>query len=60
MQRATYYREQAERARRLARHSTGDVHQTLNRLAKDFDEIAKDLENGAVEIVHPERMPQGR
>jgi hypothetical protein len=27
-------------------------------LAQDFDEIAEDLEKGAVEVRHPDRMPQ--
>jgi hypothetical protein len=55
---AHYYRDQAARAKRLADHVTGEVCDALRRLAQDFDEIAEDLENGAVEIRHPESMPQ--
>ena len=58
---ARYYREQARHARRLA----GTVHQsdlrkTLDGMARDFDELAEDLETGVVEIRHPELMPQQR
>jgi hypothetical protein len=59
VQTESYYREYAERARRLAQQNTvTDVVETLNRLARDYDDIATDLANGAVEIVHPSRMPQ--
>jgi hypothetical protein len=59
MQSAKYYREHAGRASRLARQMTmPDVIETLERLARDYEDIAIDLENGAVEIVHPKRMPQ--
>jgi HSP20 family molecular chaperone IbpA len=56
---AKYYREQAAHARRLS----GMVHQdelreSFKRLADDYDDIAADLENGVVEIRHPERLPQ--
>jgi hypothetical protein len=30
----------------------------LTQAADDFDEIAEDLERGAIEIRHPELMPQ--
>jgi hypothetical protein len=30
------------------------------RLAQDFDELAEDLLRGAIEIRHPELMPQRR
>lgn len=59
MQRASYYREQADRARRLAREQTH--HETkalLQRVAQDYDDIAEDLESGAVEIRHSEILPQ--
>lgn len=61
MHTARHYRDQAARARRLAEaageHEAADI---LRKIAGDFDEIAEDLENGAVEIRHPERMPQTR
>jgi hypothetical protein len=55
-----YYRDQADRARRLASQALGEIGDTLSRVARDFDEIAQDLETGAVEIRHPEMMPQNR
>jgi hypothetical protein len=60
MQKPSYYREQAARARRLARGSRDDIEELLKHLASDFDDIAVDLERGAVEIRHPELMPQNR
>ena len=44
-----YYREQAEHARRM-----------LERMAEDFEDIACDLETGAVDMRHPELLPQLR
>jgi hypothetical protein len=59
MHHASYYREQAERARRLARQLTnpGDA-MVLASLADDLDAIAIDLERGAVEIKRPDLLPQ--
>jgi hypothetical protein len=59
---ADYYRERAKSARRLA-HEIADrpeIARTFQDMALDYDEIAIDLETGAVEIRHPELMPQGR
>jgi hypothetical protein len=59
MHRASYYIDQANRARRLAREQTHHETKTLlERVAQDYDDIAEDLENGAVEIRHPEMLPQ--
>jgi hypothetical protein len=59
MYEAPYYREQAARATRLSTHTTDmEVHEMLASAARDFDDIAEDLEKGAVEIRHPELMPQ--
>ena len=57
----SYYREQAEHARRLASlmHQS-DISEMLHRMAQDFDDIACDLENGAVDVRHPELLPQLR
>jgi hypothetical protein len=56
-----YYREQARHARELANRSPpGAVHDTLFKAAQDFDDIAEDLEAGAIEVRHPELMPQRR
>jgi hypothetical protein len=58
MQNASHYREQAERARRLARVTTARaIEESLARTAKDYSDIADDLESGAIEIRHPELMP---
>jgi hypothetical protein len=54
---AAYYREQAERARRLARVPTDrETQEAIERLAQDYSEIAEDLEGGAEEIRHPELL----
>lgn len=59
MQDPRYYRREAEHARRLSRglHQP-ELIELLRRLADDFEDIATDLEAGAVKIVHPSRMPQ--
>jgi hypothetical protein len=61
MYQPSYYREQAHRARQLAEmvHQP-DLKETLCRAAQDFEDIAYDLEIGAVEIRHPEMLPQRR
>ena len=54
-----YYRSQAERARRLALvPSDRGTQDTLLQMAQDYLDIAVDLERGAIEIRHPELMPQ--
>lgn len=59
MQTAGYYRQEAMRARRLVRGvNDPQVVQQLERMAFDFDQLAEDLERGAVEITHPALMPQ--
>jgi hypothetical protein len=59
MKDVAYYRERAAQARRLARSvHQRDLHQTLRDMAQGYEDIAEDLENGAVEIRHPELMPQ--
>jgi hypothetical protein len=58
---ASYYREQAAHARRMAglMHQP-DINEMLERMAQDFEDIASDLETGAVEVRHPELLPQLR
>ena len=58
---ASYYRQQAAKARRLS-DSTPDreASKALASAARDFSDIAEDLERGAVEIRHPEMMPQNK
>jgi hypothetical protein len=35
-----------------------DMTEMLHRMAQDFEDIACDLENGAVDVRHPELLPQ--
>jgi hypothetical protein len=35
-----------------------DLTETLQRMAQDFEDIAYDLETGAVDVRHPELLPQ--
>jgi hypothetical protein len=62
MQEVSYYQEQAARARRLATGAAlpRDVIEALRRVARDFEEIADDLIIGAIEVRHPDLMPQKR
>ena len=58
MHSANYYRDQASRARRLGEPLSESDRYALEALARDFDDIAEDLDRGAIEIRHPELMPQ--
>jgi hypothetical protein len=59
MQTISYYKTHAERLERLASGiSDPKMIETLDRLSKDYGDIALDLERGAIVIVHPERVPQ--
>ena len=58
---ARYYREQAERARRLASMThQSEPKDELHRMAGDFDDIAHDLEVGAVDLGPRELMLERR
>ena len=49
-----HYRDQADRSRRLAREQTHyETKALLERVSRNYDDIAEDLENGAVDIRHP-------
>ena len=51
MDRAADYRNKANRARQLADAAwQPDLQDTLRSLAKDYDEIAEDIESGAPEF----------
>src|SRR5436189_4668550 len=55
----SYYRSQAERARRLALVPTDrGTQNTVLQMAQDYLDLVEDLESGAIEIRHPELMPQ--
>jgi hypothetical protein len=60
MMNADYYRDDAARARRIAHQlpDRPDVQRDLLAMAQDYDDIAIDLDAGAVEVRHPKRMPQ--
>jgi hypothetical protein len=57
MHREAYYREIAARVRRVAEHAyQQEVIDVLVRLAQDYDEVADDLRDGAVNVRHTELM----
>jgi hypothetical protein len=61
METAQHYRDQATRARRLAQQSHDrEISEGFKTFAREYDEIAEDLERGAIEFRHPELMPQQR
>ena len=56
-----YFREQAEHARRLANLAhQPEMMAMLQRMAEEFEDIAiaYDLETSAVDVRHPELLPQ--
>jgi hypothetical protein len=57
---ADYYREQAARARRLAGNVVHhpEIVRHLHDLAQDFEELAADIEAGAIEVRRPELLSQ--
>ena len=56
-----YYRDKAREARRLMGTVTREeVADLLQCIARDYDELAIDLEDGLIEILHPELLPQRR
>ncbi len=60
MDRAAHFRRQAGHARQLADAAhKGDLEDLLRWLAKDYDEVAEDIEAGAAEIRHAERLDGG-
>ena len=61
MQESHYYRDEAARARRLARGATNrDLESLLLGMAREYEDLAEDLENGAIQIRHAELLPQRR
>ena len=59
MREISYYRKQAERAKRLADGTIDqELSEALASAARDFADIADDLERGAVEVRHPELVTQ--
>jgi len=61
MHEANYYRQQGRRARRLSSEILNkEIAELLRRVAQDYDELAEDIDAGAIEVRHPELMPQSR
>ena len=57
MDRSAHYRDEANQARQLADATwQPDLEDMLRHLAKDYDEIAEDIEKGAIEIRHAELL----
>jgi hypothetical protein len=57
MDRAARYRDQAKHARRLADATWQlDLADVLRSMAKDYDEVAEDIETGAIESRHAELL----
>jgi hypothetical protein len=57
MDRSAHYRDQANHARRLADATwQPNLEDLLRHLAKDYDEVAEDIEAGAIEIRHAELL----
>ena len=54
---ASYYRERADHVRRLAEMTWQDELEALLRgVARNYQEVAEDLEAGATEVRHPELL----
>ena len=57
MEHASHYRERADHLRRLAEMTwQEDLEVALRGLARAYDEVAEDLEAGAIEVRHPELL----
>jgi len=55
MEEISYYLEQAARARRLsAETAQAEIRERLARLAQQYDQLADDIQQGAVDVRHPE------
>jgi hypothetical protein len=60
MDRAAHFRRQADHSRQLADATRKrKVEDLLRRLARDYDEVAEDIETGATEIRHAELLDGG-
>jgi hypothetical protein len=56
---AGYFRHRAEQTRQLSLIMwQPGVRKTLLELARDYDELAEDLERGTAAIRHPELLPR--
>jgi hypothetical protein len=59
MEDAAYFRRRADQTRGLSRRMLQPgIRKTLLDLARDYDELADDLANYAIDVRHPELMPR--
>ena len=59
MQSVSYYQTQAQKAEWLSDQVSDErAKAELLKIAEDYRDIAKDLESGAIEIRHRDRLPQ--
>jgi hypothetical protein len=59
MEEASYYREQVIRVRRLALESRqADIRQALELLARQYRDVAEDIERSAAVVRHPDLRRQ--
>ena len=56
---AKHYRQLADSTRRLSETAhQDDIRQAMKLLARDYEEIAEDIEDGIMAVRHPELLPQ--
>jgi hypothetical protein len=61
MQSADYYREQAKEADGLGlTEGNPEIRRILRQRARDYVDIAADLEGGSIKIVHEAELPRQR
>lgn len=59
MDAAAYCRERATRVRQLAETTLDDaLRESLRAMARDYDELAKDLDSGTEAVRHPDLLPE--
>ncbi len=59
MHSAEHYRRQAMRSRQIADMAhQPEIQEMLRTGAQDYEDIADDIQSGAIEIRHPELLPQ--
>jgi hypothetical protein len=59
MDAAAYCRARAKEVRQLAETTLEDaLRESLRAMARDYDELAEDLDNGATAVRHPDLLPE--
>ena len=60
MDAAAYCHARAKEVRLLAETTLEDaLRESLHAMARDYDELAEDLDNGATAVRHPDLLPEG-